>query len=142
MGERIRKAAIRVLLITGTTVAIVGYNLTRSPFFVPLPFLVGVVLAILVVRAPECTPEEVAERKRVRRNGFIQLVISCVILTVMVVVASVRHWGVADVTGFLMMEGTLGLLAILALGAYRRSHRRVRQPEDSTCDVASDDHGV
>lgn len=124
MEERARQIAIRVLLVTGTTISILAYNFIRSPVFVPLPFICGVALIVLVMRAPRDTPEEMAERALMRRRGFIQLVISCMLLLVMIIVASVRHWGKADVLGFAIMEATMGILALLAYVAYRRMRVR------------------
>jgi len=126
VGEKLRKTLIRVLLVVGTTVSIIGYNFTRNPIFVPLPFLSGIALAVLILRAPTITPEEVKDRIRVRRNGLIQLVISFLMLAVFIIVASVRHWGASCVTGFSIMEATIGLLAVMAFITYRRAHIRVR----------------
>ncbi|MHB8895496.1 MAG: hypothetical protein ACYC99_10020 [Candidatus Geothermincolia bacterium] len=130
MEERLRKLAIKVLLVLGTTLSIMGFNYTHSYLFVPLPFIIGLFLAALVISAPTATREEIEARKKRRRNGFIQLVISCVMLSVFISIASVRHWGKTAVVGLTIMEGTLVLLAALALWAYHRTHLKLDQKEE------------
>lgn len=133
LKEEVRQAIIRIVLITGTTVSIFGYNLTDNPAFIPVPFIAGVILTVLILTAPTCTPEQIEARKKGRRNGFIQLVVSCVMLAVFICVAAIRHWGRDQVVGFMIMEGTLAVLAVLAYFTYKRVHLKLEQPSED-CD--------
>jgi F0F1-type ATP synthase assembly protein I len=124
VGLETRKMAARIVLLLGTTVSVLCYNFTRFPFFVALPFLCGVVLVALVRGTPMRTPQELKEGKRARRAGLVQLVISCVILAVLITVSWARHWGTADVGGFIIMEATLLFLALMAFVFYKKGRLR------------------
>jgi cobalamin synthase len=138
LKESVRVVLIRLMLILATLVSVMGYNFTRNLLFIPLSLLAGIVLVILVRRAPVHDPEAMYTRARARRNGFFQLVVSCAMLAGFLVVSSVRHWGRRDVIGFWIMLSQLVVLAVLAYIWYRRhdaAERRAAEEGDLTCEA-------
>jgi hypothetical protein len=141
-----RKVLTRLVLLLGTTVSILCYNYTRLPIFVALPFMCGVAMIVLIRRTPIRTAEELRVGRRARRNALAQLSISCTVLLVLIIVSWSRHWGVAAVAGFIIMELTLISLALMAYLFYRRGGVKIRASEIPGLEApereGSDDGGV
>lgn len=130
MEENARRLLVSILLVLGTFVSVMGYNFTGLLIFVPIPFLAGVGLVVLIVKSPAGTTEEVKLRDRQRRRAIIQFFASCAILAVLIVVSAARNWGADKVTSYAIMEVTLGILACLTLLSRRRPGRLIRRAQE------------
>jgi len=121
MLEKTRRLVARVLLVTATFVAVMGYNFTRNPAFVALPFLAGIALFVVVRKRPMEVPAcEEGKIRKWRRQGTAQLLVSGLMITGFIVYRSVEgDWGMA--LGFALMLATLAPLAVLAYLFYTRA---------------------
>ncbi len=138
MSEKLRLALVKVLLVCATFAAVMGYNFTRNPVFIALPFVAGVILFILVRRRLTAgVGGHADERARRRRQGMVQILISCLMVTGFIVYSSIEaQWN--RVTGFGIMLSTLVVLEVLACLLYRygpmRDTEAERRAEASSCE--------
>jgi hypothetical protein len=109
-----------------------AFTWTESYVFVPLPAVAGIFLGVLVVRAPEVDEEGIHERRQARRRSVIQLLVSCGVLLIFVIVSAVLGWGRGRLIGYSIMLATLLVLAGLGYRIYRYTHRKmaIDQPDE------------
>lgn len=124
MNERLRVAVMRIILLSGTLVAVMGYNFTGHPAFVALPLLAGLLLLIGILRRPPADTVGVAAARLARRRlAMVQITVCCLTITGFLVYNSFKgEW--ARVAGLGLMLGSLALLEVVAAMLYSVGSRR------------------
>lgn len=108
------------LLLVATLFSLMGYTWIDNYVFVALPLATGIALAVLVGRTPPETDAPREERVGYWRRSLIQIGTCCVTCSVFLVISLAYGWGTRRSVGYGIILGSLLLLGVLTLLAWKR----------------------
>jgi peptidoglycan/LPS O-acetylase OafA/YrhL len=130
MKSNYRRPIIIALILTATTIAVIGFTMTSLYWFLIFPPAAVMTLAVLIrFWGPPASNEEARRRNSSRKRIFIQLLVSLCIL-VGLLTYSIVDYTKKDVIGYSVLLMELVALIGLALMEYIRNRERMADKDD------------